>query len=69
MEVAKEAPLDLILLETDAPYMAPVPVRGTRNDSRNLVHLVRALASLRGMSEEEVAAQTMENGKRLFGIK
>ena len=69
VEVAKEAPLDLILLETDAPYMAPVPVRGTRNDSRNLVHLVRALASLRGMSEEEVAAQTTENGKRLFGIK
>jgi TatD DNase family protein len=69
VEVAKEAPMDKILFETDAPYMAPVPVRGTRNDSRNLVHLVRTLASLRGMSEEEVAAQTMENGKRLFGIK
>ena len=68
VEVAREAPMDKILLETDAPYMAPVPVRGTRNDSRNLVHLVRALAELRGMSEEEVAAQTMENGKKLFGI-
>lgn len=68
VEVAREAPLERILLETDAPYMSPVPVRGKRNDSRNLVHIVRALAQLRGLDEESVAAQTMENGKRLFGI-
>ena len=68
VEVAAEAPLDRILIETDAPYLSPVPLRGTRNDSRNLVHVVEKLAELRGMTAEEIIALTMENGKRLFGI-
>lgn len=69
VEVAAEAPLDRILLETDAPYLPPVPLRGTRNDSRNLRYVAEALAALRGMTVEAIAERTMENGKRLFGIK
>jgi len=68
VEVAAEAPLDRILIETDAPYLSPVPLRGTRNDSRNLVHVAAKLAELRGMTAEEIIELTMENGKRLFGI-
>ena len=69
VEVAAEAPLDRILLETDSPYLSPAPLRGTRNDSRNLVHVAAKLAELRGMTPEEVIALTMENGKRLFSVK
>lgn len=69
VEVAREAPPDRILIETDAPYLAPVPLRGTRNDSRNLVHVAQKLAEIRGMSVEDVIALTAENGKRLFGIE
>jgi len=68
VEVAAEAPLDRILIETDAPYLSPVPLRGTRNDSRNMVHVAAKLAELRGMTAEEIIELTMENGKRLFGI-
>ena len=69
VEVASEAPLDRILIETDAPYLSPVPLRGTRNDSRNLVHVVAKLAELRGMTTEALIELTTENGKRLFGIE
>ncbi len=69
VEVALEAPPERILIETDSPYLAPVPLRGTRNDSRNLVHVAEKLAELRGMTAEEVIALTAENGRRLFGIK
>ena len=68
VEVAVEVPLDRILIETDAPYLSPVPLRGKRNDSRNLVHVAQKLAELRGMTAEEVVALTAENGKRLFNI-
>lgn len=68
VEVAREAPLDKILIETDAPYLSPVPLRGTRNDSRNLVHVVAKLAEVRGMTPEAVIERTAENGRRLFGI-
>ena len=67
-EVAAFVPLDRLLLETDCPYMAPVPLRGTRNDSRNLSHVVREIASLRGISEEEVEAHTFSNANRLYRI-
>ena len=69
VEVALECPLDRMLLETDSPYMAPVPVRGTRNDSRNVFHIAAKFAELRGMEVDEVIALTSENGKRLFGIE
>ena len=69
VEVARMAPLERILLETDSPYMAPVPVRGTRNDSRNVFHIAARLAEIRGMSTDEIIAITNENGRRLFGIE
>jgi TatD DNase family protein len=68
-EVIKWMPLDRLLLETDCPYLAPVPVRGTRNSSLNLPHVVAKIAELRGVSGDEIENVTMENGKRFFGIK
>ena len=67
-EVVKEIPLSSILLETDAPYLAPKPHRGKRNDSSNLVYVVSEIAKIKGVEEEEVIRQTDENGKRFFGI-
>ena len=69
VEVAQEVPLDKLLLETDSPYMAPVPVRGTRNDSRNIVHIAEKIAELRGITVDEIIRIARENGKRLFGIR
>lgn len=68
VEVAKIVPLDRVLLETDSPYMAPVPVRGARNDSRNVFHIAVKFAEIRGMSTDEAIALTNENGRRFFGI-
>jgi len=68
VEVAAEAPAERILIETDAPYLAPVPLRGTRNDSRSLVHVAAKLAEIRGATAEEIVALTAENGRRLFRI-
>ena len=58
-----------MLLETDSPYMAPVPVRGTRNDSRNVRYIAARLAELRGMDADELIRLTAENGRRLFGME
>ena len=69
VQVAKIVPLDRVLLETDSPYMAPVPVRGTRNDSRNVSHIAAKFAEIRGMSTDEIIALTNENGRRFFGIQ
>lgn len=69
VEVAREIPLERVLLETDSPYLSPVPLRGTRNDSRNLHFVAETFAALREMTAEEVARVTAENGKRLFGIE
>ena len=69
VEVARIVPLDRVLLETDSPYMAPAPVRGTRNDSHNVFHIAAKFAELRGMEVDEVIALTSENGKHLFGIE
>lgn len=68
-EIATEIPLDRILLETDCPYLAPVPYRGKRNNSSYLSHAAQEIAELRGISYEEVVAQTELNGKRLFDIQ
>ena len=62
-------PMDRILLETDSPYLAPVPNRGKRNDSRNLQYIAAVIAREKGLDVETVAAVTMENGKRLFAIR
>ena len=68
-EVAAVTPLDRMLIETDSPYMPPVPYRGQRNSSA-YVHLVaEKLAEWKGVSPEELARVTTENGKRLFCIR
>lgn len=63
---AKEAPGDRILVETDAPYLAPVPKRGKRNEPALVVHTARKLAELRGQSLEDVSGVTTENFRRLL---
>lgn len=68
-QVAVEIPLEHIVLETDCPYMAPVPVRGTRNHSGNLQYVAKLLAELKGITVEEVIRVTAENGKRVYRIK
>lgn len=68
MEVLAVTPLDRIVLETDSPYLSPVPNRGKRNDSRNLPYIAAIVAREKGISAEEVAAITFENGKKLYGI-
>ena len=65
-EAARSLPLEHILLETDCPYIAPVPIRGKRNDSRSLFHICQKLADIKGISHEEAARVTWENGERLF---
>ncbi len=68
-EIAKNVPDNRLLIETDCPYLAPHPYRGKRNET-GYVHLVaKQIAKLRGISYEQLAERTMENGKRLFGIK
>ena len=68
MEVLSITPLDRIVLETDSPYLSPVPNRGKRNDSRNLQYIAEIVSREKGISVEEVAALTFENGKRLYDI-
>lgn len=68
-EVAEVTPLDRILLETDSPYLSPVPNRGKRNDSRNLPYIAAVLAQWKGILPEDLARTAMENGKKLFGIE
>jgi TatD DNase family protein len=61
-------PLDRIVLETDAPYMAPVPKRGERNEPAFVAYVLKRLAEAYGVSEEEVAQKTNENVARVLGI-
>ena len=68
LQVIRSVPMDRILLETDSPYLAPVPNRGKRNDSTNLQFIAEVVAREKGLDVETVAAQTMANGKRLFRI-
>ena len=65
-EVAAAAPADRILIETDAPFLAPIPFRGQRNEPALVVHTAECLAGLRGVSTEEIAALTTANFHRLF---
>ncbi len=68
LEVAQNVPLDRLLIETDCPYMTPVPHRGKRNEPMYVRHIAEKIAELRGISPEEVAQATYENGKRLYRI-
>jgi len=69
LDVLRITPMDRILLETDSPYLPPVPHRGARNDSRLLPFIAQRAAEIKGVSVEALAAAAMENGKRLFGIE
>ena len=66
IEVAAEVPLDKLVLETDAPYMAPVPYRGKRNNSTYIAEVAKKIAEVRGMDAQELIDICNENGKRLF---
>lgn len=67
-EVASKVPLDRILVETDAPYLAPVPYRGQSNQPAYVVEVAQCLADLRQISFDTLAQQTSENFRRLFGV-
>lgn len=66
--VAADIPLDWLLLETDAPYLSPVPVRGQPNEPANLRHTATCVAQLRGIPYDELARRTTENARRAYGI-
>ena len=66
--MAASTPLDRIVVETDAPYLTPVPYRGKRNDSRYLPYVIEKLAEWKGVTAEEMMNITWENGLRLFGL-
>ena len=68
-EVAAITPLDRMVVETDAPYLTPVPFRGKRNDSRYLSYVLETLATWKGVTPEEMANIALENGKRLYGLE
>ena len=65
-ELAAELPADRIMVETDAPYLAPLPYRGKRNEPGYVVEIAKVLADVRGVSADEIARQTTENFFRLF---
>ena len=69
LEVLELCPLDRILMETDSPYLSPVPMRGKRNDSGNLRYVAEKIAEVKGISPEAAAQITMKNGKRLFHLE
>jgi len=68
-EIARRIPADRILVETDCPYLAPVPHRGKRNEPAFVAETARFIAALRGMTPDELAAQASANFERLFAIK
>ncbi len=68
-EVVKMVPPERILSETDAPYVAPIPYRGKRNEPLYVIEVVKKLAELKSVSEEEMRLQILKNAERVFGIK
>lgn len=68
LEAARQVPLDRLLLETDAPFLAPMPFRGDVCEPKHVVNVAEFLASLRGQSIEELASATTENAAKLFGL-
>jgi len=65
-EVVEYLPMDRIVLETDSPYLAPVPYRGKRNDSRKLTHVVEQIATIKGLTPEEIIQTTTRNAHNLY---
>ena len=68
-EVIKEVDLKYLVLETDSPYLTPVPFRGKRNESSYLKYIIEKLATIKNISTEEIALQTTENAERVFAKK
>jgi TatD DNase family protein len=67
-EIARSLPIDRILIETDAPFLAPVPYRGRRNEPAYVIETARALGELRGTTAEEIGRETSGSFKRLFNL-
>ena len=67
-EMINLVPNDRLLIETDSPYLAPEPVRGTRNDPRNVKYIAEKIANVKNISLEDVANFTFSNVKKIFGI-
>jgi TatD DNase family protein len=66
-DISRDVPLDRILVETDAPFLAPSPFRGKRNEPAYVVHTAAVLASVKGISDDEIARATTDNFFRLYG--
>lgn len=69
VEVAREIPLDRLMLETDAPYMSPVPYRGKRCDSRMISFTAERIAEIRGITVDELLARNIENACGMYGVE
>ncbi|MCT4606999.1 MAG: TatD family hydrolase [Marinisporobacter sp.] len=69
VEVVEKIPLEYLFVETDSPYLTPVPFRGKRNEMAHVRYVAEKIAEIKGLSLEEVAHQTTENAKKFFGIK
>ena len=69
LEVIDCLPMDRIMIETDSPYLTPEPFRGQRNDSSKVYRVAETIAQVKGLTPEEAAEITLENGKRFFGIE
>jgi TatD DNase family protein len=67
-QVAATIPIGRLLVETDSPYLAPVPVRGKRNEPAYMVHTAACLANVRGLSPEMIDEQTTRNARTLFSV-
>jgi TatD DNase family protein len=67
-ETAAKQPLDRVLVETDSPYLSPIPLRGKRNEPAHVVHTATCLAGLLGIDVERLAEQTTANARQLFGL-
>ncbi|MEY3541439.1 MAG: hypothetical protein RLZZ204_251 [Bacteroidota bacterium] len=67
-KIVEETPLEYLVLETDAPYLSPVPFRGKRNESSYIVHVAQKIAELKGISIEEVDEITTTNAKKIFAF-
>ena len=67
-DVVSLVPMDKLLIETDSPYLSPEPLRGRRNDSRNVRYIAEKIANIKGLEVEEIAKQTYENAKTIFKL-
>jgi len=67
-DVVRQAPLERLLLETDCPYLAPVPHRGRRNEPAFIVHTAKKVAAIKGLDWEDVARTASENTRTLFSL-